>query len=148
MKLKITPPDYIIILIILEIILNYVLPIKKIIDYPYNFSGVLLIIIGIIPNLWVFSHFRRLNTPIRSYEFPKKLVNFGLFKISRNPLYLGMFLILLGEAILLGSIINFLIPIIFIILTDRLVIPEKERNLEKAFGKEYLKYKKQVRRWI
>ena len=59
-----------------------------------------------------------------------------------------MIIILFGIAILLGSIITFIFPIIFAILLDRFMIPVEEKNLEKKFGKKYLNYKRQVRRWM
>ncbi len=76
------------------------------------------------------------------------MITSGLFKISRNPIYLGMLLILLGEAILLGSIITFIFPLLFIISTNVAVIPIEEKMLEKRFGKKYLDYKNKVGRWI
>ena len=63
-------------------------------------------------------------------------------------MYLGMNLILWGISILLGSLITFIFPIVFIILIKRLFIEFEENNLEKRFGKRYIDYKKKVRRWI
>ena len=148
MKFKIIPPDMIILFIVLQIVLHYILPIKQIINAPYTYLGILLIVIGQIPNFWVFFIFRKLKTTIKYYEMPKKLVTSGLFRISRNPIYLGMTLTLLGVAIFLGSFITLIFPVIFIILTDKLIIPIEERNLEKKFGKKYLQYKMKVGRWI
>lgn len=79
---------------------------------------------------------------------PKKLITSRLFRIGRNPTYLGMIISLIGEAIFLGSLITFIIPIVFAVLINIINIPFEEKNLEKAFGKEYLAYKKKVRRWI
>ncbi len=82
------------------------------------------------------------------YEIPTSLVTEGPFHISRQPIYLGMIFILLGEAILLGSLITFIFPVIFMILMEKIFIPVEEKNLETAFGEKYLDYKKKVRRWI
>ena len=79
---------------------------------------------------------------------PKKLVTSGFFKFSRNPTYLGMTLALFGEAIFLGSLVTFILPILFFVLINKTNIPVEEKNLEKKFGKKYLNYKKKVRRWI
>jgi len=148
MRKRFTPPDLILVFILLEIIMHFVFPIMQIINTPYTYLGILLIIIGQIPNFWIYFYFRKMKTTKEIYQKPRKLITSGLFRISRNPNYLGMALALLGIAILLGSLITFIFPIIFIILTDIFVIPREEMNLEKAFGKKYRTYKEKVRRWI
>ena len=63
-------------------------------------------------------------------------------------MYLGMVSILLGIGIALGPVISLVVPILFMIVMEVMFIPFEEKNLEQAFGKEYLDYKKKVRRWI
>ncbi len=149
-KYYLAPPDLLLFFIAFQIVSHFFFPVTKIIDYPYRFLGIPLILIGIYFNIiWVANIFlKKEKTTTKIYDNPKKLVTYGLFKLSRNPTYLGMALTLLGVAILLGSIISFIFPIIFIILTNWLVIPIEEKNLEKKFGKKYLDYKSKVRRWI
>ena len=134
--------------ILLAIISNLFLPIKKIIVYPYNYLGIVLILVGLLIDMWAWMLFRRRKTTLNPFKRPLKLVNSGLFKISRNPMYLGMDLILWGTSILLGSLITFIFPILFTILIKKLFIEFEEKNLEKKFGKRYFNYKKRVRRWI
>jgi protein-S-isoprenylcysteine O-methyltransferase Ste14 len=55
---------------------------------------------------------------------------------------------LFGEAIFLGSLVAFVIPVLFVILVDRLNIKFEEETLERRFGRKYLNYKNKVRRWI
>ena len=148
MKIRFTAPDMILLLVILQIIMHFIFPIIQIINYPYTYFGILLIIIGQIPNVWIYFYFKKVKTSLKIHEKPKKLVTLGLLRISRNPNYLGMAVTLFGVAILLGSLIAFIFPISFIIWTNSSVIPLEEKNLEKAFGKKYLAYKKRVRKWI
>jgi protein-S-isoprenylcysteine O-methyltransferase Ste14 len=136
------------VLIIINIFLHYLLPIKQIIFPPYIYIGIILFVLGWVPNIWMGLYFRKIGTSISANQIPKKLVTSGLFKISRNPNYLGMIIALIGEAVFLGSLITFIIPIIFAILITKINIPFEEKNLEKAFGKNYFNYKKQVRRWL
>jgi len=56
--------------------------------------------------------------------------------------------ILLGVAVLLGTLVTFAFPVLFVMLIGFLIIPGEERNLEKIFGEQYREYKKRVRRWI
>ena len=63
-------------------------------------------------------------------------------------MYLGFVLLLLGLAILLGSIVALIAPAAMFITLEKIFIPTEEKNLLGAFGKEYLDYKKKVRRWL
>jgi protein-S-isoprenylcysteine O-methyltransferase Ste14 len=143
-----TPPDMILVFIGFEILLHYLFPVKQIVTSPLNYLGILLIILGAIPNFWIYFYFKNKDTTTKIYETPKVLVTSGLFRISRNPNYFGMVIVLLGIALLLGSLITLVFPILFLVLTDIFVIRKEEKNLEKKFGKRYLQYKNKVRRWI
>ncbi|MBU2503770.1 MAG: isoprenylcysteine carboxylmethyltransferase family protein [Nanoarchaeota archaeon] len=148
MKLSLTP-DYFLGFIALQIILHYAFPVVSFISYPFIYLGIPLILFGLYLNLiWVAYNFRKEKTTIRPFEIPNKLVTYGPFRYSRNPTYLGMALTLLGISIFLGSLATFIIPLIFVILTDTFTIPIEEKNLNKKFGKKYLDYQKRVRRWI
>jgi protein-S-isoprenylcysteine O-methyltransferase Ste14 len=72
----------------------------------------------------------------------------GIYSISRNPMYLGLVFIYLGLTFQFGNWWTiFLLPILIIVITYRVILPE-ERYLTRAFGDEYANYKKKVRRWI
>ena len=147
-KKQILPPTYFLISLIVMIILHFVFPLIKIITSPYNYFGVLLIVVGLLFNICPSNFFKKVNTTIKPFEESTYLVTEGLFKYSRHPMYLGMCAILMGVAIILGSVVAFLFPIIFVILMEIMFIPYKEKNLEEAFGGEYFDYKKKVRRWV
>ncbi|MEK6875369.1 MAG: isoprenylcysteine carboxylmethyltransferase family protein [Nanoarchaeota archaeon] len=148
MKLKVMPPMIFYIFIILSLILNFIFPIKRIIVYPYSYLGIILILIGLMIDIWAWILFRKKRTTLNPYKMPSKLENGGPFKVSRNPMYLGMDLVLWGLSIFLGSLSTFIFPIIFIAIINRLFIAFEERNLQKVFGSQYLNYKNKVRRWI
>ncbi len=139
---KLMPPFYFVILLIFSIALHFIFPIKKIIFPPYTYLGWILIIFGAILNLWVDRIFKKKKTTIKPNEIPNKLIKTGPFKIFSHPVYVGMALILLGVAILHGTIITFIPLLIFIIIIRAKFIPLEEGNLKKKFGKEYIEYKK------
>lgn len=147
-KLIFDAADAFLVLIIINILLHYFIPIKQIIFSPFNYLGIIIFILGWMPNIWLGIHFRKIGTSIPAKDIPTKLVTTGFFRLSRNPTYLGMILALFGEAIFLGSIITFILPVIFFIAINKINIPFEEENLERKFGKNYLDYKKKVRRWI
>lgn len=76
------------------------------------------------------------------------LVIGGLYRISRNPMYLGMLLILLGWILWLGQPLGLAVAALFVVLIERLQILPEERALEEKFGDDYRAYKSRVRRWI
>jgi protein-S-isoprenylcysteine O-methyltransferase Ste14 len=148
MRTKAMPPTYFLIALILSIGLHFVLPIKRIIFPPYTYSGVIFIIFGGVVNLWTDAIFKKMQTTVKPYEDPTVLIANGPFRISRHPMYLGMTSILLGVALLHGTIITFILPLLFIVLSEVFYIKHEEENLVRVFGQKYLDYKKKVRRWF
>ncbi len=145
---KLTPAGVFLLILLISILTHFIFPIKEIIQFPYNYIGIGVIVLGIVFNLLVYNLFRRNKTTINPYIKPSKLVTSSIFKISRNPFYLGQALKLVGVAILLGSLITFLFPIIYILIIDRIYIPIEEKNLKHIFDLKYFSYKKKVRRWL
>jgi len=148
MQKRVIPPLYFFILLLLVIQLHSIFPIVQIFYFPYNLIGILLIIFGGLINLWAALLFFKKDTTILPDNQPSCFIASGPFCFTRNPIYLGMAAALLGAAIFLGSLITFISPLIFVLLIQTLVIPIEEKNLEAKFGKQYLDYKKRVRRWI
>ena len=81
-------------------------------------------------------------------ENASALVTGGLYRMSRNPMYLGLALVLWGWALWLGNPINILIVAAFIWLINTLQIKPEEAALTEKFGQAYLDYQRRVRRWI
>ena len=92
--------------------------------------------------------FARVRTTIVPRKAPSGLITSGIFRYSRNPIYLADLLILVGLALLWGSVIGLLlVPVLGWILHVRFIRGEEER-LTEAFGEEYLSYCAATRRWI
>jgi protein-S-isoprenylcysteine O-methyltransferase Ste14 len=72
----------------------------------------------------------------------------GIYRISRNPMYLGFFLLLTGLAIFLSNVIAIVILPLFILYMNRFQIEPEERVLTYLFGQEFVDYKLRVRRWL
>jgi len=142
------PTTYLLISLALTIGLNFIFPIKRIIHSPNTYMGVIFILFGVLINVWADNLFKKSRTTVKPHETPTSFEVSCPFRISRHPMYLGMCAILLGVAIILGSISTFVVPIFFIILMEIVFIPFEEKNLEQEFREKYLDYKKKVRRWI
>lgn len=128
--------------------LHYLIPVVSLIPSPLSYFGVLPILIGLALNLCASNFFGKVKTTVKPFEQSTCLLTTGLFKYSRNPMYLGMALALLGLFLLLGSLTPLFIVPAFSWIMDRKFIRIEEKDLEKTFGEEFLRYKSKVRRWI
>lgn len=92
--------------------------------------------------------FKKAGTAHIPWKTSTKLVLGGLYRLTRNPIYLGMVLISLGIALEVNNLWGILMTIPLVVFLDRYPIRKEERYLEQKFGDEYRAYKNQVRRWI
>lgn len=130
--------------------LDRLLPMRLLFSTPINLSlSVLPLVIGAILALWaVYTFVKTRGSPV-PLNPPKKLVTIGLYSQVRNPMLLGWFLMLLGLGILLNSIsLIFIFTPIFILLNVVYIKTIEEKEMEKKFGEQYLKYKKSVPMFI
>jgi protein-S-isoprenylcysteine O-methyltransferase Ste14 len=111
-------------------------------------SGALLFVAGVALNIVGFVTQKRAGTDPIPFNPSTRIVSHGLYRFTRNPMYIGFALWTLGLAMLCNSIWVLLAAPVGLILVDRLVVVREERYLERKFGDEYLSYKRQVRRWI
>ncbi len=81
-------------------------------------------------------------------ERASALVTGGIYRVTRNPMYLGMTLLLLAWAIQLSALLPFLGPVVFVAYITRFQIEPEERTLRRVFGDGYTAYARQVRRWL
>ena len=145
---KIFPPTHFFTYLFLSVLLHFLLPIKQIIHPPLTYLGWLLIISGSVLNIWTDQLFKKHKTTVKPNEQPTKHIDYGPFSFSRNPMYLGMAVFLLGTGIFLGSVTSFVSAILFIIAMEAFFVPDEEKAMLETFGAEYQNYKAKVRRWI
>lgn len=145
---KLLPPRLFLAFAVLIALVSLYLPQTQTIAYPLNLTGLPLLITGLGISIWHSRLFRRRNTNINTFNQPDVLVKDGLFRHTRNPMYLGFVIALLGVAVLsLGSLFGFALVIAFVVITDRWYIRFEERAMLSAFGEAYQEYCQEVRRW-
>ncbi len=88
------------------------------------------------------------GTTHKPWETPSALVTTGPMRISRNPMYLGMAMIIAGTGWLLVSTPVMLSGLVFVLIVQKYFIISEEEALNRLFGEEYLDYRKRVRRWL
>lgn len=111
-------------------------------------TGRVLLAVGIIVSCSSLGLFARARTTVIPHGRPSAFVVTGPYRFSRNPMYLGGVLLLLGTAAILGAAIAFVFPFLFAAVLTVVHIPPEEKALEARFGEEYVSYKRRVRRWI
>lgn len=146
--MQLIPPILVLILLVVMIALRVVAPGPVLVSYPYNLAGAVLATLGLLVTGSGARLFSRVGTNIRTFNEPGVLVTNGLFRWSRNPMYLGFVLLLAGTAILLGAATPFLAVVLFALIADRWYIAFEERALERKFGEDYAAYMRRTRRWI
>ena len=146
--IKIPPP-----LIVLVLIVSIYFSSKKIdlINIPMQLEiSIFILSAGILIFINPVLQFVKSKTTVNPIQFEEvnKLVTSGIFKYSRNPMYLGMLMIVLSTSIFYLNVYSILTPLLFILWINKFQIKREEEFLIEKFGDEYLSYKKKTRRWI
>lgn len=142
------PPTYFLIAGAAMIALHLLLPIERVLAWPWRLIGAPMVFAGVALSLLADQELKKARTPIKPFELSTALVTVGPFGYTRNPMYLGMVIVLAGLFLLLGTLTPLLvIPVFFWLIRAHFVEPE-EQMLEIQFGDAYLDYKRQVRRWL
>lgn len=147
-KKPVHPPTYLLAALALALGLHFVFPGPRLIPTPWNLVGLLPLAFGLVLNILADRQFKQAATTVKPFEASAALVTDGAFRISRNPMYLGFGLVLLGIAVLLGTLTPFGVAAIFVVFLDLKFIRPEERMLEETFDREFLAYCQKVRRWI
>jgi protein-S-isoprenylcysteine O-methyltransferase Ste14 len=145
---KITPPVLFIICIVIMIGFWRMFPMVLFIPFPINLLGILVFAIGLGIAKRGSDVFEKTGTNIETFNNPDILVTDGLFRISRNPMYLGFLTALVGMAVLMGNLSSFLVAFCFFIVTDRWYITFEKNTMTRTFGERYTEYKSTTRRWL
>ncbi len=147
-KHKLVSPSWFNLFIPISVAAHFVFPIEILYRSSLRYLGIWLIVSGIALNLAASATLRNSQTPVDFRQIPAKLVETGPFRFSRNPIYLGGLILLIGVALLLGSLVSFVFPVLLFLILQFLYIPVEEKEMEHIFGNQYIDYKRKVRRWV
>lgn len=94
--------------------------------------------------------FRRAKTTVNPLqpEAASALVMSGIYRLTRNPMYLGALIVLIGWAVFLANALALLVAAIFVLYLNRFQITPEEKALAARFGSEFAAYCTKVRRWV
>lgn len=150
MKTRIPPPVVTVFFALFMWGLDRLVPMTKL-SLPW--AGVValaLVLLGLVVMGLAAGRFRKVGTTVNPLDPSRasSLVSSGIFRRSRNPMYLGMLVILTGWTIWLGNIVNVAVLYLFFSFMTRFQIKPEEQALIKLFGQEYEDYCNRVSRWI
>lgn len=146
-KLKI-PPFYLLVAIIFMLLLYKFFPIIRISREPVSILSLITLITGIYLVFVASRLFSKFNTPIKPFEETTHLITTGIYKRTRNPVYIGMILILIGTGFYLCALSPFMVVPVFIFFIRKDFVVKEEELLSQTFGEEYEEYKANVSRWL
>jgi len=130
------------------IFLNFLLPLAIAIQSPWNLLGMIPVALGVYISVVAEKSFRDARTTVTPFAESSVLVTNGLYRISRNPMYLGFILILIGIAIMMRSLTPFAIIPVFLVAIEKRFVAIEERMLAEKFGMQYTDYTRKTRRWL
>lgn len=115
---------------------------------PAQLAGAGLGIAGLALIAVALGLFAGSKTRPEPWQPASRLVDRGLYRFTRNPMYLGMALLSLGVALAFSSLPGILLSLVALVIIDRTVVTREEAYLERRFGPDYIAYTKRVRRWL
>ena len=150
LELKIPPP---LVALALAFLMWFASSLAQPIEVPFAIRlgiALALVIVGQSISISGMVAFRRAKTTINPIKASaaSSLVSSGVYRFTRNPMYLGLLLTLLAWAVFLSNPVALLFVPVFVLYMNRYQIHPEERVLSSLFGTEYSAYKERVRRWL
>ena len=142
------PPHFLLISVIVMLAIWYLFSSSNPKNIFLMSTGWVLIVSGLTCNVIAANQFIKAKTSIIPLTESSFLVKKGIFRFSRNPMYTGMTIFLIGLGVILNNFYNIVVIIGFFLLIRNKFVMKEEELLKETFGEEYLSYIKEVRRWI
>jgi protein-S-isoprenylcysteine O-methyltransferase Ste14 len=115
-----------------------------------SWLAALLVLLGAACAVAGVLGFRKARTTVNPLDPSRasSLVTGGIYKFSRNPMYLGMLIVAIGFAVYLASPLSFILAIVFAMFINRFQIVPEEIAMKKIFGSEFTEFCSKTRRWL
>ena len=151
--LRIVPPLWFFFFLVIGLLLHFLVPATHVFNFSYSLPGAIIggiiFIAGWAITLRASALFKIENTEILpTSPANRALVTYGPFRFSRNPMYLGMIMNLLGIAVYLGTLPMFISALAHFMVLNFFFIPFEEEKMARQFGEQYAAYRRTVRRWL
>lgn len=147
-SVKIHPPILTLIHIAIAYVAKWVIPIPFVVPNILRNIGFALVVVGFLLGIAAFREFMKVRTTVDPHGSVSSIVTSGIYRFTRNPIYLGFLLMLIGFPLISGTYWGVLLAPVLIVNFNNLVIQHEEAYLEKKFGDVYTSFKSRVRRWL
>lgn len=145
---RLFPPAYFAIAFGLILLLDRFAPGPHWLPTALRWIGWIPVALGLMLFVFTVAGFRRSGTPLRPFKGVGTLMTGGTFRFSRNPIYLGMTLLLLGTSLWRGTASPLWVPFAFAAIIQKRFVEAEEEFLTEHFGDAYRAYRLRVRRWL
>jgi len=150
LELKVPPP---VVALLVAAAMWFVVRQRASLELPLFVRAVVFAVVALAGGAMALAgdlEFKRARTTINPFKPQNStaLVTSGIYRFTRNPMYVGLTLVVLGWAAFLGSVGALLGPAVFVLYIDRFQIAPEERILGAKFGAAYTEYRSRVRRWL
>ena len=147
-KRIIYPPIWLVLGLIAVFALNELMPGVRFTSSLGQIVGGLIIFVGLVLLLLTGGLFKRAGTDLVQFKNVSALVTTGIYRYTRNPMYLGMTAILLGCSITVGAALSLLVAPVFMLIIELRFIRPEEEMLRDLFPEDFPQYATRVRRWL
>jgi len=146
--LTVRPPRIAMALVVVATTVQWLMPFHSTAIYSSAILAVVLGLSGFGVMMWAWWQFQQQQVAICPTEKTARLITDGIYRVTRNPMYLGMTMMLAGLAVWFGTLPLYCAAAIFFVIVDQAFCPYEEAKLTSAFGEDYKQYRSGVRRWI
>ena len=146
---KVPPPAIMLVVALFMWLITRAAPSLHVEIPAHNWLALVLVSLGFVTGVLGVVTFRKAKTTVNPLKpHASSLVTWGVYAISRNPMYLGGLIMLLGWAIFLSNALAFLFLPVYVLYLNRFQITPEERVLTSLFGETYAAYQMRARRWL
>lgn len=142
------PPIWLVFGLVGIFLLDEYFPLRRFTGTVGWIAGGASIVVGLVLLINAGGLFKKAGTELVPFKEVTALVTGGVFRFTRNPMYLGMTLVLVGTALTVGAMSALLIPPVFMVIIQLRFIQPEEVMMRELFGEEFELYCQSVRRWI
>lgn len=142
------PPVVALVFVVIAHFLGELIPLSFSAPAILRAVGLAMSLVGFLLGIAAVIEFRKAHTTLDPHGSAKQLVTSGIYRYTRNPIYLGFLLLVMGLPLYSGLYWGIILAPVYILLMNRLIIHHEEAYLERKFGKAYTSYTTDVRRWV
>lgn len=142
------PPRIAIVLTLVAAALHWCLNKGETIRFTLSWVGIILDLAGFFFMLWAWWLFKQQNLAVCPTARTEHITTEGPYRFTRNPMYLGMALMMLGLALYIGTLPFYLSAIVYFAILNFVFCPYEENKLAESLGDEYIRYRNRVGRWL